>query len=277
MLQYCRFFLQFRQSIKRIFGIHTKGKQSHIGKGYNNTVMSPAHRMSGMNDATTRFNSTETIVSTSTSKKINKDKKLVFTDEVSEIAAHDNRTFQRDLELCTIQENRTASDAERSVETTCEEDNDHKLGVFGTSCKFFRKRSPVVTIIDTEHLIFSKIAKRHRTDDNELPDDINAYGNQAYEEHVSDRFKKNILSTENEYQTDTSHKVIKRSYSLDLSTVTNENKKRKLSVETKFQTVIQPRGFFKDTIVSKLFDQDCNQFKSYLYDIEKNESTDDDI
>ncbi|XP_013192484.2 parapinopsin [Amyelois transitella] len=259
---------QFRQSIKRIFGIHTKNKQSQMNKGYNNTGVSPAR----LNDATTRFNSTETIISTSTSKKVNKDRKLVFNDEVSEIVAHDNKIFQRDLELCTIQENRTASDTDRSIDTY-DSENEPKLGIFGASCKLFRKRSPVVTIIDTEHLIFSEIKTRNGEMENE---DANGYGNDAYEDHITDKSKNDVFSTENEYQRVKSQKIIKRSYSLDLSALDNDNKKRKLSIETKFEAVVQPRGLFKDAI-GRVFDPNTHQFQNYLYNIDKYEGTDDDV
>ncbi|XP_053608832.1 parapinopsin-like [Plodia interpunctella] len=258
---------QFRQSIKPIFGIHTKNKQSQLKRGYNNTVLSPAR----LNDATTRFNSTETIVSTSTSKKFNKDRKLLFNDEVSDLATHDNKMFQRDLELCTIQENRTASDTERSIDTF-DEESKHKMGIFGASCKLFRKRSPIVTIIDTEHLIFSQI-KKTRNDEKEIDD---GYGNDAYEDHISDRSNNDVFSTENEYQRVKSQKIIKRSYSLDLSVIANENKKRKLSIETKLESVVRPKGIFNETI-DILFDQDSHQFHNYLYNIDKNETTDDEV
>lgn len=257
--------LQFRNSIKRIFGIHTKSKTSQNEKGYNNTLMSPQNKLSGLN-TTTRFNSSETNLS---SQKSSKDKKSVFNDETSEITNNEyHRTFTRDPELCTIPENRT-SDAERSGDTVYDEDssnnsNPKKLDMFGESCKVINERSPVVTFMDSECLLFTKIPEHNI----EEASASNVFGNEAYEDHTSDKTNKDTYKTEHEHQSSEKQKIIRQSYSLDFPRLSNDNKKRKLSIETKLErSLIQPKGFFKETI-NKLFDQDSKQghdyFKSYL-------------
>lgn len=255
--------------------MHGKGKQSHIEKGFNNTVMSPAHKMSVNND-TTRYISSESTIS-SVPKKIKDNKRIIFSDNITEVANNDtNRAYSRDLELCTIKENRTASDCEKSGETAYDEDSGNsqkKLELFGESCKIFNKRSPVVTIMDTEHLLFSKHNSNDDSDSNS-----NVYGNAAYEEHSSD-VTRDLCRTENEYQRLKRQKIIKHSFSLDLGTVSHENKNRKLSIETKFETLIQPKGFFKDTIISKLFEPDLKQdgIKSYLCKGDKNDKSENNL
>ncbi|KAL0878672.1 hypothetical protein ABMA27_003730 [Loxostege sticticalis] len=264
---------QFRQSIKRIFGMHSKGKQSQTEKGFNNTVLSPAHKVSVNND-TTRYITSESTIST-IPKKVKDTKRIIFSDSISEVVNNENnRPYARDLELCTINENKTASDGERSEETTYDEDSgsQKKLELFGESCKLFNKRSPVVTIIDTEHLIFSKPVKNRHGDNGGVN---NVYGNAAYEEHSTDKTN-NVYETDNEMKR---QKTIKHSYSLDLSVVSNENKSRKLSIETKFETLIQPKGFFKETIISKLFEPESKQdgIKSYLCKVNKNDNTENNL
>ncbi|KAM3955306.1 LOW QUALITY PROTEIN: pinopsin [Aphomia sociella] len=271
---------QFRQSIKRIFGVHSKKRQSQTEKGCNNTTLSPTHKASGINETTTRYNSSESMVSISTSKKLNKDKKIVFNDEISEVVKTENRFYQKGLELCTIQENKSGSDLERSGDTICDEDSSNsnkKIQIFGPSYNLFHQTSPAVTIIDTEHLIFSKTGSKDRSNDNEDFDNVeNGFGNKGYVEHPTDTLQ-NVYGTENEYKKIKTQKIVKRSYSLDFNIVSNENKKRKMSVETKFESIV-PKGFFKDTIISKFFNHDTNQFKTYLCNIENqnNDSTDDD-
>ncbi|XP_052749296.1 pinopsin-like [Galleria mellonella] len=261
---------QFRQSIKRIFGMHNNKMQSQTEKGHN-TTLSPTHKTSGTNEANTCYNSTETMISVSSKKHI-KDKKIVFNDELSENIKTENRFYQKDLELCTIQENRSRSDLERSDDTIYEDSthNNKKFQLFGPSCKLFQKRSPGVTIIDKEHLIFSKT--KLKDDENDASDEMtNAYGNEGYVEHTTDTLNENTYRTE--YEKIKSQKEIKRSFSLDLNIVSYENKKRKMSIESKFEAIAQPKGFIKDGIMGKLFDQDTNQFKTYLCSIE-NQNTD---
>ncbi|KAL4713310.1 hypothetical protein ACJJTC_015297 [Scirpophaga incertulas] len=244
---------QFRQSIKRIFSMHSKSKQSHASKGYNNTMMSPTHKLSINND-TTRYISETTI--SALPKKIKDTKRIIFSDSITEVNNDNNRICHNDLELCTINENRTISDAERSGETFCEDDsgnsgNNKKLNLYDESYNLFNKRSPVLTIIDTEHLIFSKTGKNKIED---VSSGNNAYGNAAYEDHYTDSAKVNVFRSENEYRKTKNQKLIKHSYSLDLGTAPNDNKNRKLSIETKIETLMEPKGFFKDTIISKLFE-----------------------
>lgn len=255
--------LQFRNSIKRIFGIHSKGKNSQTEKGYNNTLVSPGgHKLSSQN--TTRCATSEINVSIAT--KTPKDKKIMFSEELSENTQNEyHRTFARDPGLSTIPESKN-SDAERSGDTMYDEDsssNPKKLDMFGESCRMVNEKSPVLTFMDSERLLFSKIPEY----DNVEPSSSNIFGNEGYEEHSTDKTNQVIYKTENEHQSFQSQKIIRQSYSLDFPRLSNENKKRKLSIETKLESLIQPKGFFKDTI-NKLFDQDAKQgqdnFKSYL-------------
>ncbi|KAJ8719463.1 hypothetical protein PYW08_011638 [Mythimna loreyi] len=251
---------QFRNSIKRIFGIHTKGKNSQAERAYNNSLTSPANRLSSINN-TTRLNSSETNMS---SYKNSKGKKLAFNDDVSEITTNDyHRTFTRDPDLCTIPESRN-SDAERSGDTVYDEDSSNngsyvkKLDLFGESCKVVNERSPVLTFMDSERLLFTKVPEHAIVE----PTASTVIGDDVFEDHLTD---KDAYKVETEQQNTEKQKIIRQSYSLDFPRLSNDNKKRKLSIETKLESFIQPKSFFKDTI-NKLFDQETNQghFKSYL-------------
>ncbi|CAH0686388.1 unnamed protein product [Spodoptera exigua] len=251
---------QFRNSIKRVFGVHSKGKNSHAEKAYNNTLTSPANKLSSVN---TRLNCSETNLSSH--HKNSKGKKIIFNDDISEMTTNEyHRTFTRDPDLCTIPESKN-SDAERSGDTIYDEDSSNtgtnvkKLDLFGESCKVINERSPVLTFMDSDRLLFTKAPEEVIAESSKN----NKLGNETHEDHATD---KNIYKTENESQSAEKLKKIRQSYSLDFPRLSNDNKKRKLSIETKFES-IQPKGFFKDTI-NKLFDQDSKQgqdsFKSYL-------------
>lgn len=245
------FIFQFRQSIKRIFGIHSKGRNSQAERRYNNTLTSPAHKVTSY-DFTTKYNTSDCL----SNRK--RDKNVTISEDTSEVTNNEMKgPFARHLELCTIQEIKTGSDAERSGDTIYDEDStnsNRKLNVCDSS-KLLSEYSPVLTIIDSETTIFSKM----KQSDNANGILNNIYGNEAYEEHTTDNTSQNI-----EYQNFKRAKI-RHSYSLDLSGVPAENKRRKLSVETKLET-FQPKGFFKDTVVSKFFDQTVKQdnIKSYL-------------
>ncbi|KAJ0176245.1 hypothetical protein K1T71_008419 [Dendrolimus kikuchii] len=255
---------QFRQSIKRIFGIHTKGKNSQTEKGYN-TVMSPAHKLSSLN---TRYNSSEI----SSAPKNSKERNAAQNEEIPEIITNEyQKSYSRNHELCTIQENKTASDMERSGESAFdnESSSNKDMDMFGESCKVLNERSPVLTFMDSERLLFSKIKKVEDARDISR----NVYGNEAYE--VTDE-KEVSCKIENEVQSAKKLSMMRQSYSLDFSKISSENKKRKLSVETKLESFMQ----IKETI-SKLFDQDGKQrqdnFKSYLCTDEKSDTGIDDL
>lgn len=245
-----QFLLQFRQSIKRIFGIHSKGKESHTEK-YNNTLMSPGHKLSSLNS--TRLPSPEG----SHFPKV-KDKILVQTD-VSETNNYETqRTVTRNLELGTIQENKSVSETDRSSEIVYDDESSSqkKVELFGESCKAVKDGSPVLTYIDSGRLLFTK--GRNNIEEN-------VYGNVAYEVHPTDETHIENFNIENEYSFQ-KQKMIRASCSLDFNRYSCEGKKRKLSVETKLENVIQPKGFFKDTY-NKLFEYDTtgqDSFKSYL-------------
>ncbi|XP_028031973.1 parapinopsin-like [Bombyx mandarina] len=253
---------QFRQSIKRIFGIHTKSKNSHTERGYNNTLMSPAHKLSLNN---TKFNS-ETNSSTAT--KTLKDKR-VFYEDASDVTNQEyHRQYTRNPDLCTIQENKTVSDTDRSGESAYDDSSSNrKIDMFGESCRAVNEKSPVLTIMDSERLLFSKVPCRK--DDETEASSSNVYGNTAFEEHATDDTMNDNSNAENDYKNYVRHKMIRQSFSLDFPRYSSENKKRKLSIETKLESLMQPKSFLKGTI-SKLFDHEYKQghdsFKSYLCD-----------
>ncbi|XP_047508095.1 parapinopsin-like [Pieris napi] len=130
---------QFRQSIKRIFGVHSKC-QSPATKGYN-TAISPAHKLSAFNDITVRFNTSDTNLP-STPKKL---KDRAQNNDESDLSNDSNR-FPNKMELGTIQETKTISDCERSADTAYDEDSSKKID---------SDHSPTL-IIDKERLIFTK-------------------------------------------------------------------------------------------------------------------------
>lgn len=208
--------------------------------------MSPGHRLSSLN---TRVNSSELTVS----QVPKKDKKSVLENEFSGVSYNDTqRTVAKGTELGTILENKN-SGAERSGETVYDDESSSqkKLEVFGESCKAIQQKSPVLTFINPERLLFTKMDRNI---------DENVFGNAAYEVHPTDICNINI-----EYES--TPKLMKQSYSLDLSRYSAERKKRKMSVETKLENINQPKGFLKGTF-NKLFEQDQQQgrdsYKSYL-------------
>lgn len=257
--------LQFRKSIKRIFGIHTKEKNSQAERAYNNTLTSPANKFSSVN-TTTRFNSSETTLS---SNKNYKGKKIVFNDDISEMTTNEyHRTFTKDPDLATIPENKN-SDAERSVDTIFDEDSSNnggnvkKLDLFGESCKVVNEKSAILTFMDSERLLFSKVPENAVIETSAS----HVFGNDTFEDYFMDKTNKDPFKTETDQQNAGKHKAMRQSYSLDFPRLSNDTKRRKLSIETKLESINQPKSFFKDTI-NKLFDQEAKQghehFKSYL-------------
>ncbi|XP_064073131.1 parapinopsin-like [Vanessa tameamea] len=270
---------QFRQSIKRIFGIHTKRTNSQTDKCYNNTMLSPAHKQSAYNEITVRYNSSETIM-TSTPKR----PKEVNTNEDSvnqsvSMSLNDvNRSSGKACELRTIQENKTVSDAERSSDTVCDEEscnsNKNLEFVFGQSCKIFKHPSPVLTIVNTDRLVFSRVPKDAAQ---EAVDSV--YGSKVCDEHKIDMTPQNNTNPENNVNENDLKRPIKHSFSLDLGGVSQEGRRRKFSIETKLDTFNPPKIFSKDGVVSKLFDSDTKQrhdsVRSYLCDNETSDNEED--
>lgn len=269
--------LQFRNSMKRIFGIHTKGQTSRTERDYPNNRMSPVNKLSSAHNNTTRIISETNFSST---QKTPKDKKNIFSDDLSEATFNDyQRTFTRDNELCTIPENKN-SNAECSGDTFYDEDSrnnsdNSKNELFGESCKIVNERSPVLTFMDSERLLFSKIPECREV----KPDPNNTFENEGFTKDCTDQASKETYKTENEQQSFQKQKILRQSFSLDFPRFMNENKKRKLSIETKMESFIQPKGFFMETI-SKIFEKDASQtqdsFKSYLCD-HKHESGHDNL
>lgn len=221
----CNFLFQFRQSIKRIFGIHTRGRNSQTDRRYNVTITSPAHKMTSVNELS-KYN-TE---SSSNAKR--RDKKNTVYDETSEIHNEVQRPM-KNVELCTIIENKTGSDAEKSGETIFDEDSSNGYNKKYLDSKLPSEHSPILTIVDPEGTQFMKDTQRNGNNDI-----LNIYGNQAYEEHSTDV----LIST------DEKRSRMRHSYSLDLIRAPKDNKRRKLSIETKHETVIQTKGLVDNII-----------------------------
>ncbi|CAG9123132.1 unnamed protein product [Plutella xylostella] len=264
---------QFRQSIKRLFGIHGKGGHTQTEKGYDNTILLPTNRFSRIND-NTRFNSSESNVSTIHKKQvIVKDKKITVTDDLcdynnSEINYQINKIDN--INLCTIQENKTASDNEKSGETIYEEDNSNgkqKLEVFGENYQLFDDTSPVLTIIDSEHLAFSKTRLVCKVRDANAETVENVYGNKAFVEHSSDITSNEAYETSSDQQLK-KNKRLQSSYSTDIAGIQKEPKKRKLSSE----------AIIKGSVTSNFFEDPRHgheSFKTYLYMMNRNLDGDD--
>lgn len=153
-----------------------------------------------------------------------RDNKITVYDDTSEIHNEGHRSM-RNVELCTILE-KTGSDAERSGETIFDEDSSNGSDKKKIKSKLPSESSPILTIVDSESIHFMKSTQRSSNDNV-----LNVYGNQAFEEHWTDAL----------IGTDGKGPRIKHSYSLDL-TRAPKDKKRKLSVETKFETVMQTKG-----------------------------------
>lgn len=215
---------QFRQSIKRIFGIHTRGRNSQTDRRYNVTITSPAHKMTSVNDIS-KYNTD----SSGNAKR--RDKKI--TIETSQIDSEVHRPM-KNMELCTIVENKAGSDTDRSGETIFDEDSSNGNNNKYSESKIPNEHSPTPTIVDSECTHFLKGSQRNDNDDT-----LNIYGNQAYEEHSTDVA---LISTgENRSR-------IRHSYSLDLTDVPKNNKRRKLSVQMQHGTVVQTEGLLDDIV-----------------------------
>lgn len=222
----CNLLFQFRQSIKRIFGIHTRGRDSQTDRRYNVTVTSPVHKMTSVNDVS-KYNSD------SSNNDKRRDKKITIFDETSQI----HYTVQRptkNVELCTIVENKTGSDAERSGETIFDEDSSNGNNKKYSDSKLPSEHSPILTMVESECIHFIKDTQRNDSDDN-----LNVYGNQAYEEHSTDV---ELIGT------DKKRSRIRHSYSLDLIAAPKNNKRRKLSIETKHETIIRTKGLVSNIV-----------------------------
>ncbi|CAH2267518.1 jg22606 [Pararge aegeria aegeria] len=255
---------QFRQSIKRIFGIHTKRGGSQTDKCYNNTLLSPAHRQSAYNDITVRYNS-ETIMS-STQRKRDRNNITEDSDNhsismtINEVGKLPGKSY----DLCTIQETKTASDAERSGDTICDEDscgsNKKFELVFGESCKSMQEPSPIVTMVDSQRFLFTRTANTNAS-------------NSSASVHSGDK----ALIDFNEVKG--TKRPIKHSYSLDLGGITMEGRKRKFSIETKLESFSPSKIFSKDRVVCKLFESDSRHdgVKSFLCRFDKTNSEDDNL
>ncbi|KAJ2951442.1 hypothetical protein O0L34_g13595 [Tuta absoluta] len=218
---------QFQQSIKRIFGIHTRDRGSLAERRVNHTVTSPGPRFTSFNEI-------------ASSDGLKKNKKVTIAEdivisEVSNIEIY--RPLPAKKDLSTIHERTGTSDGEKSEDTTYEDESSSKKQ---DSSSNHLLDSPILTIMDADRIVFSKTEK----------DLLYAtYGNPAYENHTTDVVNQNVnIST------------MTHSFSLDLSEPKNR-KRRKMSVE-----VIQSKGFLKDTAVCKLFEQgnDKESYKSFF-------------
>ncbi|CAK1582965.1 unnamed protein product [Parnassius mnemosyne] len=240
---------QFRQSIKRIFGIHAKGSSSQIERGKS------------------------TVLSTSKITNIVKrnEKNCECTDDQSDEVKNviTNKKFNNKLELFTIEERKTVSDAERSGETYYDDESssaNKKIVALRNSCKL-NDASPILSITDTEKptSIFTKAYDHDRNDTNDLLK--NVYTNKGFEEHST-----GLVKTDELIRTLKRPNTIKHSFSLDLGGTSNEGKRRKFSMETKLESIATPKSFI-DIVVSKLFDPEYTQdsIKTYFCTSEENE------
>lgn len=216
---------QFRQSIKRIFGIHSWGRNSQTDRRYNVTVTSPAHKLTSVNDVSKSNPDSSSYVK-------RRDKKITICDETSEIH---NEVYRpaKSMELCTIVENKTGSDAERSGETIFDEDSSNDDNNKYSDSKLPSDHSPTLTILDTERTQFIKGTQRKGNDDI-----LNIYGNQAYEDDSTDAF----------LRTDEKKLKIRHSFSLDLIGAPKDNKRRKMSDDPKHETAIRMKGLVDNII-----------------------------
>lgn len=167
----------------------------------------------------------------SSSNAKRRDKKISVCDETSEMHNEVQRPM-KNMELCTIAENKTGSDAERSGETIFDEDSSNGYSKKCLDIKLPSEHSPILTMVDSECTHF---VNTQRNDNNDI---LNIYGNEAYEEHATD-----ILISIDEKRSRMRH-----SYSLDLIGTPKDNKRRKLSVETKHETVIRTKGLVDNII-----------------------------
>ncbi|XP_049875541.1 opsin-VA-like [Pectinophora gossypiella] len=241
---------QFRQSIKRLFGIHTKDRTSLAERRHNQTMTSPGPRMTSINDIISNHEKK--------SRKVRIAEEIMVS-EVNNVEIY--RPLPAKTDLSTIQESRPTSDNERSGETTYDEDRSSSSG--GKKQDLASQAlldSPVLTVMNPERTIFTR--------NGSATDNVtySTYGNPAYEEHASD-VTDNVGKVSN----------MSHSYSLDLSEPKG-TARRKLSVEAKYDVVLHSKGFLKDSAVCKFFDQSCSghdSFKSYLCPV--NSSSDGDI
>lgn len=218
--------------------------------------MSPAHKLSSINTTTKCQSDTNSFT---LAKANNNNKKVIINEDVSEIIDY-GRQYTKNQDLCTIQENKT-SDTERSGESVYDDSSSNKKHyMFDESYSILNDKSPVLTFIDSEKLLFSRCTKNSDAD-NHL--------NVGYVDHTTDKQIEEFYETEKGLRNFKKPKLIRQSISLDFSRFSNENRKRKLSIETKLESFIQPKGFIKDTI-SRLFEQEMrhglDNFKSYLCD-----------
>ncbi|XP_023954186.2 parapinopsin-like [Bicyclus anynana] len=236
---------QFRQSIKRIFGIHSRRGGSQTDRCYNNTMLSPAHKPSGYNDITVRYNS-ETITSITPRKKnniIEDSENHSISMTVNEVGRPPGKLY----ELCTIQEAKTNSEAEKSGDTVDDEESCTSNKKFDEVCaeswKTMKVPSPVVTMVDSQRFLFTRAPNG---DTKESP---------SVDKALIDFSEFKVTK-----------RPLKNSYSLDLGGVATEGRRRKFSIETKLETFSPSKIFSKERVVSKLFDSDSrhDSAKSYL-------------
>lgn len=163
----------------------------------------------------TRFNSSETTSSVLKKQVVIKDGKISIAEDHGSVTNNEiTRPPVNNTILCTIQENKTASDdVDKSSDTIYEEDSSNgkqKLEIVDDSFRLYSDSSPVLTIIDPDHLSFSK--KRLVPKTKEDPSDCmlgNVYGNSAFEEHSSDVTGDSMGNNQNMQETEAAAANIK--------------------------------------------------------------------
>ncbi|CAG5043706.1 unnamed protein product [Parnassius apollo] len=222
---------QFRQSIRRVFGVHSKG-HSQTEKGLHNTVLS--QKLSAINEITIRYNTSELNLLTTPQRD---EKNKIPTDERADATRSDfnSKNHPKIPELSTIQENKTASDVERSGDVVYDDDSNSstKMESFVEPCKL-ADNPLILKIVESESLLLSQRVKRN----NNIKDLLKICSVQGLKIHSNE----DIILDDNMEISRKLH-TMKHSYSLDLSCVSNEGKRRKLSIETRRESFKPPQGF----------------------------------
>ncbi|XP_050677747.1 parapinopsin-like [Leptidea sinapis] len=213
---------QFRQSIRKIFGMNPK-KGSHSGNFYNNSGKSRGHKLSTFNEITIRYQTSDSSNLTSMPKKL---KERTISTEDSDMSTNDtNRQSNKMVyDLGTIQECKTISDIERSADINGDEYNANNKNKITDN-------SPILTI-DDETLFFNKRKKIIKNTEDDDDNDT-------------------LSSNSSDYQLKGSN--LKQSYSFELVKIPEVVKMRKYSVETKIESNLS-KGF-KEKIVRKYLDK----------------------
>ncbi|CAK1582966.1 unnamed protein product [Parnassius mnemosyne] len=222
---------QFRQSIRRVFGIHSKG-HSPTEKEYHNTIVS--QKLSAINEITIRYNISESNLLTTPQRA---EKNKIPTDERADATRSDfnSKNYPKIPELSIIQENKTASDVERSGDVVYDDDSNNSntnMESFVEPCKL-ADNPLILKIVESESLLLSQTIKN-----NNIKGLLKLCSVQGLKIHSNED-----IILDDSIEISRKLHTMKHSYSLDLSGVSNQEKRRKLSIETKRESFKPPQGF----------------------------------